>query len=160
ARREIGVSDACRDGLDRTFDADLPAQRLPVKQKRNLRVFGEFTALAAIEIGVENETFRAMSLQQHHADRWPPVRGRGGKRHRIRIIGLAGARFGVPGVEEGEGVGGHGPLIMRRAGGVEVESMDAELDRLSLYSHIPRAIGPSRPTSYRATGEKWQTPIP
>src|SRR3546814_5439101 len=57
-----------------------------------------------------------MALQQHHANRRPPVRRRGRERHRVRIIRLAGARFVEPGIEQGEGIGvRHAPLIMRRS---------------------------------------------
>src|SRR3546814_4004725 len=64
ARREIGIGDAVRDRRDRPFDADLAAQRLPVKEQRNLRVFRKLAALAAVEVGVEDEAVGAVALQQ------------------------------------------------------------------------------------------------
>src|SRR3546814_7503564 len=78
------------------------SQRLPVKQQRDLRVRSQLAALAAVEIGVEDEPVRTMPLQQHHAHRGAAVRRRGRQRHRVRIIGLAGARFGEPGIERSE----------------------------------------------------------
>src|SRR3546814_7129680 len=55
ARREIGVGDAVGDRRDRPLDADLAAQRLPVKQQRDLRVRSQLAALAAVELGRSEE---------------------------------------------------------------------------------------------------------
>jgi hypothetical protein len=49
-----------------------------------------------------------MALQQHHPHRGLESAHRG-ERHRVGIIGLAFARFGKPGVEQGEGIGAHAP---------------------------------------------------
>ena len=55
AGREIGVGLLGRDALDRPADADLTVQRLPVEQKRGLRIGGQFPALVAFSVGVEHE---------------------------------------------------------------------------------------------------------
>src|SRR3546814_3095978 len=83
-------SDVCSSDLGllvrrhRPLDADLAAQRLPVKEQRDVRVRRQLAALAAVEIGVEDETVGAMPLEQHHAQRRVLVGRRRRKRHRDR----------------------------------------------------------------------------
>ena len=76
----------------------------------------QLAALAAVEIGVENEAVGAVALEQHHAQRRVTVRRRRCERHRIGVIGFAGARFGEPAVEQGKGIGDHGRGHIVRCG--------------------------------------------
>ena len=62
ARREIGISGCVVDGRYRAFDANLSAQRLPVKEQGDMRVRRKLAALAAVEIGVEDEPVGAMPV--------------------------------------------------------------------------------------------------
>src|SRR5205823_1594951 len=52
---EIGVGFVVRDPLDRTFDTNLPVQRLPQKAQRGFGVGDQLCRFPALEIGVEDE---------------------------------------------------------------------------------------------------------
>ena len=108
-RRKIRVGCGIVDGVGRTFNTNLPAQRFPVKQQGNMRIVGQLHGLSAFEIGVEYEpTMRtkvaAMPLQQHHAHRRLPIGARGRQCHRVGVIDFGGSRFGKPGVEQAKGI--------------------------------------------------------
>src|SRR5690606_3404116 len=107
ARREIGVGGGIGDRSGNPLDTDLPAQRFPVKEQRHMGVRRQLAALAAVEVGIEDEAVGAMALEQHHAQRRLAVGRRRRERHRVRIIGFAGARLGEPAVEQGKGIVRH-----------------------------------------------------
>src|SRR3546814_2098385 len=71
-----------------------------------------------------------MPLEQHHAQRRVPVGRRRRKRHRVGVVGLAGARFGEPAVEQGKGIVAHrrghnAPRVRGRAGYRELDRSPA-----------------------------------
>jgi hypothetical protein len=82
------------------LDAGL-AQAAPQEQQRDLPVFVQFAALAAVQMGVEHETALIEGLEQHGACRWTAVDIGGGHRHRRGIDFLAGL-----GLREQRGEGG------------------------------------------------------
>ena len=47
----------------KALDADLPAERLPVKQQGRAAIRGQLGTLSAVEIRIESEAVRAMALQ-------------------------------------------------------------------------------------------------
>ncbi len=103
ARLVILVRFRVGDDLDLSSQADLAAQRFPVKTHGCLFLAENFLSLLALEIRVENETSDIEALEKHHSHIWQTVRIHGRERHRIGIVDLRG--FGVlqPGGEEGKG---------------------------------------------------------
>ena len=69
---EIGVRLGAVDRLDRPLDAHLALERLPVEQQRRARIGGEVGALAAFQVGVEDEAAGIDALEQHHPHRRLP----------------------------------------------------------------------------------------
>src|SRR5216683_2233386 len=67
ARCEIGVGLLRRGRRYRPFQAHLATQRLPVKQQRRLGLRPQVQALATFSVGVEDEAFGVVALQQDHA---------------------------------------------------------------------------------------------
>ena len=74
---EIGVGLRRGGRRDRALDADLAAQRLPVKAQRRARVGGQLLGLAAFEVGVEDEAVR--DRRPSAAPRAPTARRRGSR---------------------------------------------------------------------------------
>jgi hypothetical protein len=80
-----------------------------VEQQRDMRVGGQFTALAAVEIGVEQSRLMverraqigAMPLEQDHAQRGQAIGRGGGERHGVGIVGLGQPGLGEPVLEDG-----------------------------------------------------------
>ena len=72
---------------------------------------GEDEAIDEMFDETEDEAVGALPLEQHHAHRRVTRGVSGGQRHRVRIVRLACTCFGEPGVEQGEGVGGHGKPV-------------------------------------------------
>ena len=67
------------------FDSYLNLQRRPMKTERSLGVREEMPALAALIVGVENESTLIERLEQNNSDRWlAPVFDRG-EGHRVGI---------------------------------------------------------------------------
>src|SRR4249919_2378259 len=105
ARGEVGVGFDIADGVHHAFDAHLHAiaHARPVEQQRRMRVGLEFAALAAIEVGIENEAPHVVGLEKQGPRRGPGVeRGRGDDHG--GAVGFAGDRgFVEQPVEGGEG---------------------------------------------------------
>src|SRR5690606_13631304 len=64
ARGEVGIRLLRSHFHERSFDADLPSQRLPVEQQRRSGVGADFLTLAALDVGVKHETIRPPPLEQ------------------------------------------------------------------------------------------------
>ena len=62
-----------RNFLYRSFDADLPALRLPVECERPVRIASQLTPLAASGVGEKHEAALVDSLEQDEADGAPPA---------------------------------------------------------------------------------------
>src|SRR6266850_3974310 len=105
AGREIGVGLSGRNRRHRTFQADLPAQRLPVKQQRRLGMGLQVQALAAFRVGVDDETRGVVAFQEDHADRGRAVGPDRGEAHGRGIIRLALGRRLVPFAEKRQRIG-------------------------------------------------------
>jgi hypothetical protein len=74
-----------------------------------MRVLRQLCALAALQIGVENEpalpvSIGAMPFQQDHAHRRMTARIGRRQRHGIAVIGFAVACLFEPGIENGVGI--------------------------------------------------------
>ena len=121
ARGEVGVGLGVADDLDRALDPHLHAvaHARPVEQQRRMRIGLQFAALAAVEVGVEDEAARVEGLEQHGARRRPRVERGGGDRHR-GAVGFAGGgglleQLGEGGEGFGVQVGGvHGAIVANR----------------------------------------------
>src|SRR3954452_7890320 len=107
ATGEIGVGFRIRYAFDAAFDTHLSAQRLPVEQQSSSRILGDVEALGALLMGIKDEAFWTMRLQQHHPGRRLSIRASGRHCHGFGLVGLAGPRLGKPLVEQLEGVGAH-----------------------------------------------------
>jgi hypothetical protein len=64
----------CAAILYRSFDADLPALRLPVECERPVRIAAQLTPLAASGVGEEHEAALVDSLERDKADGGLPLR--------------------------------------------------------------------------------------
>jgi hypothetical protein len=105
ARREISVSFLCAHGLYTPDDPNLAAQRFPVKTQRHAGIGLHLAALAAAEIGVENEPRLIETLKQHHAHRGQAVAIGGRERDSVGVVGFALLSFGKPLAKLAEGIG-------------------------------------------------------
>ena len=88
-----------------------------MEEQGGLRIGGELAALAAVEIGVEDEAALVMALHQHHPDRGAALGVGGRQRHGDGVVRLGEPRLGEPFLEQSVRVGGHGcllPLVPRR----------------------------------------------
>jgi len=65
-----------------------------------------------------------MPLQQHHAQRGSSPCIGGCKGHGIAVVDFGFARLRIPGVEQGEGVGGHGADLGAWAVHVDIDHVD------------------------------------
>ena len=93
-------------GFDRAFDADLPSQGFPVEAQGGVGIFGKLHALAAFEVGVEDEAPIVDSLQEDHANRRHSGGVGGRERHGVGVLGLRFFRIGHPLAEQPEGIVG------------------------------------------------------
>ena len=84
---EIGVGLRLARGLDRPAHADLPAEALPVEEKRGLGIGGKLAALGALAIGIEDEAALIGPFEQDH----PHIRQAGGDRPWQRAIASGSA---------------------------------------------------------------------
>ena len=75
-----------------SFDADLPALRLPVECERPMWIAAQLTPLAASGVGEEHETALVDSLEQDKADGGLPAARRRRKRHRLIVRNSRAAR--------------------------------------------------------------------
>lgn len=128
AAREIGIAFGIRGAGDGTFDADLPAQRLPMKEQRDVGVRGQVAGFAAMAIRIEDEAVGAVPLEQHHPHTGLASGIDRGKRHGRGIIWFAGHGFGEPGSEKLKGVGHQQNIVEKRH----------ELDNLSILARLSR----------------------
>ena len=94
--REIGVGLRFAHRRHLAADADLPAQRLPVKQQCGLGICGQLAALPAGDVAVEHETVGVVALHQHHSDVGKALGIDGGERHGVGIAGLGLHGFREP----------------------------------------------------------------
>ena len=99
---------------DGAFDADLALAGLPMQAESGVRVGAEFSAFAALAVGVEGEAFGGPAFEEDDADGGNSIRRGCGEGHGVWVVDLGG--FGVvhPEFEEGEGICG---FIHGRAGG-------------------------------------------
>jgi len=80
-----------------------------MEQQGGLAPVDQIARLAAVEVGVEDETAFVVPLEQHHPDRRLTVRADRRQRHRIAVIDLGLARLGHPCVEQFEQIVRHQP---------------------------------------------------
>src|SRR5713101_4211879 len=74
-----------RNFLYASFDADLPALRLPVECERPMWIAAQLTPLAASGVGEKHEAALIDSLEQDEADGAPPAARHRSKRHRLIV---------------------------------------------------------------------------
>ena len=97
------------DRLDLAFDPDLAAQAFPVQAQGGEGVARQFLALAAFQVGKEDEAGLVGAFQQHHAQAGPSRLVDGGQAHGIGVVDFVRLGLGHPLVEEDQGlVGGCG----------------------------------------------------
>ena len=98
ARPRVEIGFAFLDGKanDRAFDDDLPFKRHPLEQQGNAGVFGKIAALAAVVVGVKNETASVEAFEQNGARRRPALARGGGERHGIGLGDFGGLGFLEP----------------------------------------------------------------
>jgi hypothetical protein len=99
---EIGVGIAAGNLRHRAAQAHLPAQRLPVEQRRRLRVGGELDALGALAVGVKHQPGFVELLAQHGAQVGQAGGVDGGERDRLGVVDLGLGRLGEPQAEKRE----------------------------------------------------------
>src|SRR5882724_6579017 len=136
-RREIGVGLFRGHLLHGPFDTHLALRGFPVKAERRLRMGQQLSALAALVVGVEDESAVIHALEQHHPQRGHAVRPDGGQRHRVRLVRLLVGCGLEPLVELLEGVAllvGH-PLYSCRAGPDSALNRRLELSERLAYLH-------------------------
>ena len=97
---EIGICFCLSHRCNPAFDADLAAQRFPMEQQRDLRIGGQFTALAAMAVGVKHEAIGTVAFKQHHAHRRRAIRRCRGQSHGVAVIQLALPCFAIPRFEQ------------------------------------------------------------
>ena len=102
----ICVGLGLRHRLHLAFHANGAGQAFPVKEQRGMRICGQFHALAAFEIGVEDETARIDTLEKDHSGTWPSIGRAGRQAHGIGVIHLRGRGLGHPFGEDRIGVSG------------------------------------------------------
>ena len=115
--------------LHRPLDPHLPVQLQPDDAQRGPPVDVDLPSLAALQVGVEGEPGRAVSLEQHHPGRRNAVAVRRGQRHGVRLgqTGLDG--IGHPlleladririGIRHGQPPG---PVILTQPGQPSIEN--------------------------------------
>jgi len=86
ASGEVLVRFVLGHSFDATLDADLPLDRVPRKNERDLGVRGHLPALAAIVIGEEGEAARIVSLEKNETDRGESVGCRGCQREGVGFM--------------------------------------------------------------------------
>jgi hypothetical protein len=86
--------------------AHLATTALPVEAEGGVGVGAQLLTLAAIAVGVEDETGLVIVLEQHDAHRGNAVRRGGRERHGVGIVQLGVLRVFHPAVEEKHGVVG------------------------------------------------------
>ncbi len=93
---KISVSLRVTHMLDRTADAHLPPQRLPVERRSGQRPAFQFSALLAVVIGQKTNPPSSIPFEQDHPDIRHAVRLNRCERHRVRIGGFVAGRFRKP----------------------------------------------------------------
>jgi hypothetical protein len=101
---EIGIGLGVGHGRHRSADADLPAQRLPVKQQRRFGICGKFAAFGARDVAVEHESLCVIAFHQHHAHVWQALGIGCGEGHGVGIVGFRRDGFREPSREQHEGL--------------------------------------------------------
>src|SRR4249919_3100877 len=115
---EVGVGFGVAYDFHRPFHAhlDAVAHARPVEQQRGMRISLQLAALAAVEMGVEDETARIVGLEQDGARRRPRIERGGGDDHGGAVGFARGRRLVKEAVKGGQGfgveVGGGHPAIV------------------------------------------------
>src|SRR4249919_1333404 len=104
---EVGVGFGVGHDFHRPFHAHLDAiaHARPVEQQRGMRIGLQLAALAAIEMGVEDETARIVGLEQDGARRRPRIERGGGDDHGGAVGFARGRRLVKEAVKGGQGFG-------------------------------------------------------
>src|SRR5271166_5572178 len=146
---EIGVALGAGQLGHRAPEPRLAAKRLPVEQRRRLRLALELAPLGALDIGVEDETARVRALAKDHPRVGQPTGVDGGERHRLRIVDLRSRRFGEPKLKQGERVRSLGKVDQTQFVQGDAAPGRAELD------HIPAsALWPTNAALLRGAGRR------
>lgn len=125
AAEEIGIAVSIGGWRDRSFDANLSIQMIPVKQERRLWTMRQRKPLAAESIREENRAVLVESSQENDSQRRRSIRIHGCDRHRIWIWNRKLKCFGEPAQTFGD-------RIRRRLIEVHRYRLKSQIDRGAL----------------------------
>ena len=102
---EIIVALLVADFFYTAFDSDNTFKFHPVKLQGSVRIARKFASLAAVVIGIPNDSARVIALDQDHAGTRTQVAANRGQRHRVGFGDLSGDGFFEPLLKLTQGIG-------------------------------------------------------